>query len=1104
MTIKTANPSDLSPAFDPSASVFVSANAGAGKTSLLSGRVLRLLLHGVEPAKILCLTFTKAAAGEMANRVLDELGAWVMADAQKLESSLQKLLGHAPSETILTRARTLFAKVLEAPEGLRIQTIHGFCQSLLKRFPIESGVSPHFNVMDSRTEQELLAEARLRLFNHASLGEGELQRSLHTLAYTLNETSFNGLISEIITNKRKFRMLLQKVGTLEAAIEDLWAALGMSPATTPDALAEQYLSCSDELVAALRGCAAALMLDGSKTNLQTGEALAAWLEKRDDAQAYAQSYFTQKGTPRKTLATKAIPPAMQELLLAEQARAGEYLNALAALNVGRHSADVLRVGDALLHLYEDIKRNHARMDYDDLILTANDLLKRSGVAGWVLFKLDGGIDHILVDEAQDTSAEQWSIIDALTQEFFAGSGRKTIERSLFVVGDEKQSIYSFQGADPSALGRMQAYFQSRIKDAAMTVNTLELARSFRSTHEVLAVVDAVFQQDAASNGLMFSAQPIRHITTKDYGGMVELWPLVQPEGEGEFIRSAATMLARTIADTIADWLSQGVHIPSQNRAIRAGDIMVLVRSRTAFVDKLTRALKRRNVPVAGRDRMELAENLAVQDLIALGQCLLLPEDDLTMAALLRSPIFALGEEQLFALCWQRGKHSVWERLKTLSGEDAAIAQALELLEDLRARADFVAPYELYSYLLETRGARARFTGRMGEEYNDPIDEFLSQALVYEGEHIASLQGFIHWLTNSKSEIKRDMEQAHNSVRIMTVHAAKGLQAPVVILPDTTSLPTLRESVLWHEGLPLRPFSVNELGMLCARLREDQRAAMLAEYRRLLYVALTRAADRLYVCGALSRGQEPNEESWYHHVRQGMYPIAERFDMAGGQALRVGKPPLRVQVASSEMPAPIKADFSFLTRPAPHEPTPPQPLAPSRLEQGEPAPASPLKDNALFQRGNVIHALLQHLPNITPDKREMAGRRLARARGALLSEAELGECLQQTLAVIHDARFAHLFAEGSYAEVPLTGCVEWQGKTIAVSGQIDRLAVTESEIWIVDYKSHRLPPATVPAAYITQMGLYRQVLEAIYPGRKVRCALLWTSVPSITMLDAIRP
>jgi ATP-dependent helicase/nuclease subunit A len=1103
---------DLSHAFDPAASVFVSANAGAGKTSLLTNRVLRLLLHGVPPAKILCLTFTNAAAAEMMERVQRELGKWVMADENALRVALAKLVGDGVTPVLMRRARSLFAHVLEAPEGVRIQTIHGFCQSLLRRFPIEAGISPYFTVMDSRTEQEMLQEAKLRLFSRAQNEDAALQLALSNIAHTISESSFHSLLAEILKNKRRIRSLFASKDGVSVAMDAVWKLLRLPANTTMEGLVDRHFAYDDATLANLRSTIAGL-LEGSVTDCATGNGLAQWLEKQAErhaiTQAYVTVFVTQQNTPRKKIYTAkaALNDAHKEWLAAEQARVLQFNTELKALMVARHSCDLLHVAEALFALYEALKRMRAVMDYDDLILTARDLLKRSNIAPWVLFKLDGGIDHILVDEAQDTGPEQWAIIEALTHEFFAGTGRAEQERSIFIVGDEKQSIYSFQGADPRGLGKMQRHFTDRIREAAKKVHRISLTKSYRSTQEVLRSVDAVFARDEARSGLMFDDSVLAHIPTRLVdAGVVEIWPLIGPSEEDP--ASPTTRLARMIADTIHQWLKHGLMLEPKGRPVEAGDIMILVRTRTALVDRLVRALKRRGVPVAGHDRMRLDENLAVQDLMALGQCLLLPEDDLTLAALLKSPIFNVDEDTLFELAWARGNTSLWDRLREQADDHPSLAEAFGLLSDLRARADYISPFELYSHVLDTLGARQRFTGRMGEEYHDPIDEFLGQALLYERSHVSSLQGFMHWLQTSESEIKRDMEQAKNSVRIMTVHGSKGLQAPIVILPDTIEKSKLRDNLLWHEweegALPFWPMAREDDDPLCAGLREDDRQAMMAEYRRLLYVALTRAEDRLYICGATGKDKIA-EDCWYQLVATGLSPLATPFDMPQGEGMRMGTEPAYYADAR---PAGTAADtgahdFAFLARPAPEEPVPSQPLTPSRLAGTEPASASPLAQQNLYQRGTFIHKLLQYLPEIAPEQRMRAAQSIAAAYSKVLPPDMVAESIAEALAVIGHSRFAFLFAAGSLAEVPIAGCVTMRGHKVTVAGQIDRLHIGENEVWIADFKSNRALPehaSAIPVAYLRQMHLYQLLLRKIYPEKTVRCALVWTAAAEITVLD----
>ncbi len=1115
MQVKIVNKLDadnLDLAYNPDACVFVAANAGSGKTSLLADRVLSLLLHGVEPAKILCLTFTKAAAAEMSSRILKTLGSWVMADDRELIKQVSKLTGENPPSFLLDRARGLFAKVLEAPQGINIETIHGFSQSLLRRFPLESGISPHFTVMDSRSEQEVLAEARLRLFNYAQKSDSAVGAALESLARDVSESGFHKLMGEIVKNKRKFRKLLQNTNGIPSIIHTLYSRFKLKAGTTKESLLAEYFIYSEEQLLKLRMVADILLQSDKPTDTQTGIRLADWLARPEArlelSDGYSLYFALEDGSGRKRLFTKSALSGDEliDALLAEQQRVIEFSDRLRALNVIHHTIDVLHVAEALLAEYEAIKRSHAWMDYDDLILTACDLLTRAGMSPWVLFKLDGGIDHILVDEAQDTSPEQWQIIDALTQEFFAGQGAKEIERSLFIVGDEKQSIYSFQGADVKELARMQKYFSESIKAAQKNIHSLALTKSYRSTQAVLQSVDAVFAKQEARLGVTFDDLELNHILTRiGHEGLVELLPVIQPsEDESEDSISPTNKLVRHIADTIKGWIENG--------EARAGEIMILLRSRTNFADKLVHALKRRGVAVAGSDRMQLNDNLAVQDLIALGQVLLLPDDNLTLAACLKSPIFNLNEDDLFELAYGREKRTLWQRL----GQLPQFVEIYELLTDLRAKADFTPPFELYSYLLNERGARAKFIGRMGEECADPIDEFMQQTLLYERAHPPSLQGFIHWLSGSNSEIKRDMEQARDAVRIMTVHGAKGLQSKIVILPDTVGIPMEQDSLLWLNEIPIRGISSRQDDVICRNLRANRQQEILSEYRRLLYVALTRAEDRLYICGATGK-KNINEQSWYHHIKTGIEGIATPFETPFGEGLRVGchssSPPPCGDLGQHGKNtgfgsrSPIESGMTdFLHVPPPSEPSPSKPLTPSRLSGELPAVASPLAGKNIYAAGKFIHLLLQYLPSQSSEKRHESAKIIARKFTTQLSAEIIEKAISDALVVIDNPEFSFLFGKDSLAEVPITGNLGIDGNNITVSGQIDRLYMGSDEVWIVDFKSNQLPPLSqqdIPTAYIRQLGLYRLLLQKITPEKQVKCALLWTATAKLDVLpDAL--
>src|SRR6516162_1747277 len=878
-------------------SAWVSASAGTGKTKVLTDRLLGLMLEGCDPARILCLTFTRAAAAEMANRLNERLAEWMTMPHAAFVEELRQLTGRAPDDGMIARARQLFARVLDTPGGVKIATIHAFCQALLHRFPLEADVSPEFVVLDERGAAEVLLEAVESVIVAARNGgdRGELAAALAVVAGHVAEERFGMLMAALVGERGK---LCRAVAAGHAALRDrLCAAMGLPSGATSEDLAIAFCAegACDEV--GLRAAAAALAT-GSVTDRQRGAALAAWCadpqQRRRIISDYSEAYLTDDAKIRRTLITRDAASAAAcdvcAILRAEARRVAAFREAYASAVLVEATCALTRLGDALLQAYDERKRAQGALDYEDLVVKALDLLRRPSVGPWVLYKLDGGLDHILLDEAQDTNPEQWAIVAALAEEFFAGDSARERTRTIFAVGDAKQSIYSFQRADPHAFLRMRRHFAARIAAAQQEWRVVPLEISFRSTEPVLQAIDAIFRREAAHDGVALDGDAIRHVAARaGQAGLVELWPAVEPHPDEDTDPAALPVIRRRIAEprarlaeaiaaTIKGWLDRGETLEARGRQIRPGDVMVLVRRRNEFVGALLSALKQRRVPVAGADRLILTEQLAVQDLVALGQFLLFPDDDLTLAAVLKGPFFALDEETLFDLAHARGKEHLWDRLRSRGETDAALRQAAERLSAFSARADFVPPYELYAEILGAEGGRRALLERLGAEAEDAVEEFLGLTLTYEREHVPSLQGFLRWLAAGDTEVKRDFgARPRDEVRILTVHGAKGLEAPIVFLPDTMQLPKPAETLLWteEEELPLwRPRAELTVPFYSTE-REALRRRELQEYRRLLYVGLSRAQDRLYVCGWQTR-DAPQQNCWHSLCQAGLSGVATPF------------------------------------------------------------------------------------------------------------------------------------------------------------------------------------------------------------------------------------
>ena len=1118
-------------ASDPAISTFVAASAGSGKTKLLTDRLLRLMLSGARPERIQCLTFTKAAAAEMAVRLQARLGRWVTLDDTGLARELNALRIE-PTEATLAAARALFATVLDLPGGMRIGTIHAFCQSLLRRFPLEAALSPHFRLVDDRDAEDALIEARETMLAHASADN--MRAALQVLAGLVSAETFGHHVATLQTNLPRLRHALDMGDSLEAAQR---RALGVTAATESDIIANAINWQSER---DLREAALIVQKLGAKSCAERAGRMLDWLDL-DDAQRrehwprWCDEFLTQQRKPRaaSTFASKAVTdqhPDHANIFLTECDRILDVIDACLALNVASASAALMTLAAPVLRAYASHKEVSGLLDYDDLIDRTSNLLVDPGAA-WVLYKLDGGLDHLLLDEVQDTAPAQWRIAHALTDEFFAGASASDTERTVFAVGDRKQSIYSFQGADIDEFDRSKELLNRRVKAAGKRWEDATLDVSFRSTAPVLELVDRVFANPLAAEGVVDPGDTLTHYADRaEHAGTVELWPLTplpdadEPEPwsvpeQNHGLTSGPQQLAETLARWIAREVAGDVVLPSQDRPLAPGDVMVLVRRRNDFGRALVRSLKALDVPVAGLDRLMLTEQPAVQDLIALADALLLPQDDLTFACLLTSPLGGLTDDSLMHLAIGRPGH-LWDALRARAGERPDWQAAWNFFAALLARVDYITPHALFAEALGPLGGRARLFARLGPEAAEPVDELLNAALSYASLHPASLQGFLHWLRRSGAEVKREAEGAGGLVRVMTVHGAKGLQAPLVILPDTTALPPEEGTILWgtdpvtrHEvpiWSPRREIRCNA----AQRLRDNASRRRMAEHNRLLYVALTRAEDRLVVCGWQTR-RALDDACWYRKIEQGFDALgAERepFSAWDGELRRHATPqiaePTRKQTdRTSAAPTVLP---TWLGRPPPAEPARPQRLAPSRPENAElgpvPAAASPLlaREAAAnrFRRGTLLHALLQHLPELPPDRRADAAHAWLDRPGNGLAPNEAAELTRETLAILDHPDLAPLFGPGSRAEVPLTGLIFGA----VVGGLVDRLAVLTDRVLFADYKTNRRPPERLedtPVLYLRQMSAYRAVLRDIFPGRVITCALIWTQAARVVMLpDAL--
>ena len=1085
----------------PDASTWLTANAGSGKTRVLTDRVARLLLDDVEPQHILCLTYTKAAASEMQNRLFKRLGEWAMLKDEALRSALADLgvEGELTPEQ-LRNARTLFARAIETPGGLKIQTIHSFCAALLRRFPLEAQVSPQFTEIEDRAADLLRAEIV------DEMAEGEDAPLVADLARHYTGEDFASLTRSIVGQRDAF---------VEArSWPDILALFDQPEDLTEDSIATSVFLGSE---AAMMAEIIPHLLAKGGNDAKAGAALQE-IESYDLSAlpqlenilltgSGAKSPFTAKigsfpTKPTQKVIAEQMPQLEQLMQRVEDAR-----EARLALKAARKTYVLHRFAARFLERYADEKQKRGWLDFDDLILKARALLTDKAVAAWVLYRIDGGIDHILVDEAQDTSPRQWDVIERLTDEFYSGAGaRNDVDRTLFVVGDKKQSIYSFQGADPEELDRKGVTFEQKIGEAGQFFQRRSLAYSFRSSSAILQAVDGVFDPNVQSG----FANDEGHKAFKDLlPGRVDLWPFIEkagPDEEGDWTdpvdrRSArhhTVQLAERIARRIKELTTEEHYLPDDSkgglarRRIQPGDFLILVQRRSALFSEIIRACKAAELPIAGADRLKVGAELAVRDLAAILSFLATPDDDLSLATALKSPLFGWSEQALFTLAHYRKEDHLWQALRNQTEEHAP---TLAVLRDLRAQVDYLRPYDLIERILTRHDGRRKLLARLGPEAEDGINAMLSQALSYERGSVPSLTGFLQWMQTDDLEIKRQIDSASNQIRVMTVHGAKGLEAPIVILPDTGRRDlTIKDEIITLGGTPVWKAAANDMPRPVQAGLEEMKDAALQERLRLLYVAMTRAEKWLIVAAAGELSKDGS--SWYQITEAALTrlqaePLSDdgtiRYQQGDWDALEVVETPQETVKIPELDP--------IFTRSAPSPSGESKTLSPSDLGGAKALAGEAGVDmDTALSYGTLVHELLEHLPLMDANARNIFLTRLQRHHPhEIILRAQ-----QEAETVLNTPALTALFADTTLAEVPVTGRLGDQ----RLHGTIDRLMIGEDHILAVDFKTNRVVPNSVeacPDGLLRQMGAYAHMLRQIYPDRRIETAILWTAKADLMVL-----
>ncbi len=1131
---------------DPAVSAWVSANAGSGKTHVLTQRVIRLMLAGNAPDRILCLTFTKAAAANMKNRVFETLAGWAMLADEALDDKIEKLSGTSPTARQRGAARQLFAKALDTPGGLKIQTIHAFCEALLHQFPLEANVPGHFETIQDMGQADLLEQARAYVLAGNSSGGSALSH-YEALNGVVSADAIEKGVGEIIAKRNRFRAWTES--GIDFALGEVAKLFDLKPGDDETTVLERGIAGLESAKGDLQRLTEVAVQSDKSTDQKQSALLQIFLDHPDLSErleALKAATLTAQGMPRSEtrILTKFVKdqlPNAVDLLMRCGERVLEIRGSLNSLALVKNSHHLFHIADAVLDRYEALKRAKGVIDFDDQVDKCANLLTRSEIREWIRFRLDRGIDHMLVDEAQDTSPRQWEIINAITADFHAGETAAKTERTIFVVGDEKQSIYSFQGAEPEEFARQERSLKQAVEAADKPYHPGNLSLSFRSTPDVLHAVDAVFASEENRAGLMQSGDPPVHDAIRSNDpGEVQVWPLYIKQNNAEAEdwltpvdvdgrSDPAVQLAERITTSIGEWI--GKPLPGSSEPLKFKDILVLVRKRDRFITALTRTMKDAGLQVAGADRIVLTEHIAVEDLLAIGQFVLLPLDDLNLACVLKGVLFDLDEETLFEFAHNRSGTLI-DAIRAVSESadhdlHAVAEQIIERLQTLRTMAEKLDVFEFFAWVLGPFGARRRFLSRLGNEAEDVLDAFLDETLSFTREGGIGLEGFVASLKRATPEIKREVELDRDEVRILTVHASKGLEAKVVFLVDPCNAPWTEKhrpklvpvgkpenpDFIW---LPSKMFHNSQTTASTEAIKQ----AAEGEYRRLLYVGMTRAADRLVVCGYRGR-KEPAFRHWHKMVGEVLEvdssEIVNEFGEVSGHVWHSGK----VQVSSvEEIPTGIrtasrsKESFTlpdWATTPARREAPLPTPLSPAGAyalidedlaRTGTFEGLTGAANSFAIERGIAIHKLLEALPEVEVVLRAEKAMSYLQRVGVEWSQEQRETVWESARTILESNEFAVFFAAPSSAEVSVAGKLQTRSGVRVLTGQIDRLVVIDERVLVLDYKTGVSIPFTVeetPAAYVTQLALYREIITQIYPGKSVECAILWTQAPKMLVL-----
>ena len=1042
-------------------SIWVEANAGTGKTKILIDRVLCLLLNNIHPNKILCLTFTKAAAAEMKMRLLDKLSSWSIMPEQDLIIEI-KALGF--NNKYINRAKHLLSIVMQTNNQMNIQTMHSFCHDLLLKFPIESGISPYFNIIDESDKEQLLEQAWNEIIgnNYNDNDKNIIKPSILYLAALNSELELKQIIKNIINQKNKINLeqdFLNKIANiLHLTPNQLNYQDYVRHICKPNAFIINNL----QLIITL------FKASNKKTLINYAQITENWLnhsinQRITNLQEYLSIYITKQGKLRKL--ERFIE---NDHITIEQNRIAIIYNKLLAIQIYESTSHLFIVAQKIMQQYTKIKNKICSIDFDDQILHVNNLLNDLTPA-WILSKLDNQFEHILVDEAQDLNPQQWKIIDFFVTEYFSYPEKQA---TLFIVGDRKQSIYSFRGSSQYEFDKRFYIYKKLAQQYKFSFKKISMNVSFRSQNNILQLVDKVFTDARAKQGVLNTKDSLKHYSyTNDNNGEITIMPLCYHDytQHNDYLDESAEYKIDN-QELTAKNIAQHINNILQNDQIEPKDILVLVRNRSSIVDYLCKYLKNFSIPTCSIDNSNINKESVIQDIIVVIKTILLPEDDFSITCLLKGPFIGFNEDQIFDLAFKRGNKTIWQQIQKNKSDHLIYQQAYNFITTI-IKQKHCNPYKFICYLLETMSGYDKLIYYFGEHIIDSINELLNLALYYEQNFCISLEGFVHWLNNNETSRSNARDLSRNAVQIMTVHGTKGLQAKIVFLADANrnnSIHNQDKKLILHNDVFFyltNSTLINSIPEINYQQQENNRQ----ENNRLLYVALTRAAQSLYIYGW---NEKITANSWYDLINNNITNTNNTLPIITNNSNKI----TCKKTQAIDMPQWL------------HE-------APSINNNNQYyyknyttiANTISLLNNKLLikqQIGLLTHRLFElcyHVNSIDKIANDLQKEFL------LLSPEIINNTVQKVKNIMLNEKFSFIFQHKIKKEVSLAAIINNK----IVNYRIDHLVFHNNFIYIVDFKTSDNISDNKWQDYIQQMSNYWHIINKIHNDKTILCFIMFT-------------